>query len=420
MEVLTKIRRTPALIWAIALGIGCLLLATAPGSASSGTIIHVGTGSAQAGQSVSTNVTASIASNDSVNGFDITLGFDPAVATAASITLSSGWTALPVTTPIDNGSGLVHVAGFQLGTGCGGGSSCAMFSVSWHGVAGGTSSVHVTVQQLAGSNGGANGTLSSVGAVGGSVTVTGSPTGVTTQSPTATATPTKSAVATSTAATQTSVTTATATSPATTQTPPAASATTQPKTPSAAATPPPVQSAGDTSGSATAVSTPVDSAATDTPAPDPATPAGVITSDTAPAVIATQPPSATTAAAAPTASSGVLGSAGPNVPKPPATGNGGMTYGPQGNSMRLAGFALIALSVLLLLDRGIRFTGSRRMVVARIAPSGSTTPNLSATSSIEPAPISEVVDRYLAEAESRAGEMLDPGSSLWDNNGGDL
>jgi len=87
--------------------------------------------------------------------------------------------------------------------------------------------------------------------------------------------------------------------------------------------------------------------------------------------------------------------------------------------MRLVGFALIALSALLLLDRGIRFTGSRRTVVARTAPSGSSGPNLSVTSSIETAPISDVVDRYLAEAESRAGEMLDPGSSFGNTNGDD-
>src|SRR6185312_15373373 len=164
MVLMTRLRRTPAIVWALALGIGCLLLATAPGSASSGTVIQVGTATVPAGQNASTNVIASIASNDSVNGFDVTLAFDPAVVTAASVTLSQGWTALPVASPIDNAGGTVRVAGFQLGTGCGSGSSCPLFAVSWHGVAGGSSTVRVSVQQLAGSNGGAAGTLSSVAA----------------------------------------------------------------------------------------------------------------------------------------------------------------------------------------------------------------------------------------------------------------
>src|SRR6185437_5170875 len=125
--------------------------------------------------------------------------------------------ALPVASPIDNAGGTVRVACFQLGTGCGSGSSCPLFAVSWHGVAGGYSTVRVSVQQLAGSNGGAAGTLSSVAAVNGSVTVPGAP-AAPSSSPKASASASASASATATKtpakATNTPVVTSTASSTA--------------------------------------------------------------------------------------------------------------------------------------------------------------------------------------------------------------
>src|SRR6185437_14534752 len=377
-----------------------LLLATAPGSASSGTVIQVGTATVPAGQNASTNVIASIASNDSVNGFDVTLAFDPAVVTAASVTLSQGWTALPVASPIDNSGGTVRVAGFQLGTGCGSGSSCPLFAVSWHGVAGGSSTVRVSVQQLAGSNGGAAGTLSSVAAVNGSVTVPGAP-AAPSSSPKASASVSASATATKTPATATNTSVATSTASSTAQ----VSATSAPVT----ATIQPDSSSSSTAvaGTAAAVSataaTPAETAvAPGTSTPEP--PAAVATTAvTQPVVIVTQAVP-TASETTPTQQAGVLGTVSPDIPRPPATGTGGTTYGAQGNSMRLAGIALIVLSALILFDRGVRFTNSRR-ALAQVSgrDDGSVRARGNATSAAVPH-IDDVVDRYLSDAETRAAE----------------
>jgi hypothetical protein len=62
-----------------------------------------------------------------INGFDITLTFDPAVARAMSVEPGDGWSTDLVAPTIDNTVGKVRVIGVALSPGCGNG--CELFRV---------------------------------------------------------------------------------------------------------------------------------------------------------------------------------------------------------------------------------------------------------------------------------------------------
>ena len=415
IAALHRVRRTPGPLWALLFGIGCVLIAVAPTSASSGTVLHVGTGTLQVGQTASTNVTVSLAGSDSVNAYDLTLSYAAATATATGITVPPGWTTL--TSTIDNTVGSLHVAAFQLGAGCGGGTSCTLFSVSWSGASAGTSTLHITAQQLAGSNGGTAGTIASVAAVDGSVMVTSgvasaSAIPTNTATPTATASPTATATSTATPTVAAATTVSGATSsPTATATPTVA---TNPSATPATATP-----AGPTPPNA-AATTPADTVATATPTHAPETVAATTTTSAiAPAVIGTASPVPTPGAPATASPASALGTRSGDFPKPPATGNAGPSYGAEGNSMRLAGMALILISLLVLLDRGVRSAPARRLVPLALAVRPSSSRDITPAARMDDrTDITTVVDRYLSAAERRAMDDDEVLSVIEDDDGG--
>ena len=418
IAALHRVRRTPGPLWALLFGIGCVLIAVAPTSASSGTVLHVGTATLQVGQTATTNVTVSLAGSDSVNAYDLTLSYASDRATATGITVPPGWTTL--TSTIDNAVGSLHVAAFQLGAGCGGGTSCALFSVSWSGAAAGTSTLHITAQQLAGSNGGTAGTIASVAAVDGSVIVTGSAASASaiptnTATPTATASPTATATNTATP----TVAPATTTSGATSSPPP--------DSPTATATPTVATDSSNTtatpaapSPTGAAVTTPADTLATATPTHAPETVVATTTTRAiAPAVIGTASPAPTRGAPAAASPASALGTKIGDFPKPPATGNAGPSYGTEGNSMRLAGMALIVISLLVLLDRGVRSAPARRLIPLALAVRPGSSRDITPAARMDDrTDINTVVDRYLSAAEQRAMDDDEVRSVLEDDDAG--
>ena len=187
---LLRDRRTQNLFLLALFVIGAVMAGTAASSGSSGTSIRVGGGSGPVGQTVTTGVAVSVQQSDSFNAFDVTLRFDPSVASVSSVTLGPGWVVPPLVSTIDNASGSLRVAAFQLGAGCRGGTTCALFSIAWKGLTAGSSTVHVVTEQLAGSDGGSAGIVTSVTYTDGNLQITAPvPPTATPNPPTATPTP---------------------------------------------------------------------------------------------------------------------------------------------------------------------------------------------------------------------------------------
>lgn len=220
---------------------GALLVSLSSGSASAGTQLQIGSGTAQVGEPFVTSVSATVAAVDTVNAFDVTLSFDPNVATVSGVTLSPGWTPL-ATGP--NPTGSLRVAAFQFGTSCGPG-ACQLFSISWNAVNGGTSQLALTSQPpLAGTNNSIAGAITSVAVVSGTLTVTG---GVTTPTNTPVAPTNTAAAPTSTPVAPTNTAVAPTSTPAApTSTPVAAPATPSAPTPTPTSLPVPATSGSDT------------------------------------------------------------------------------------------------------------------------------------------------------------------------------
>jgi hypothetical protein len=151
--------------------LGCVLVSTTTGSGSSGTTLRVGSASITLGQVGRTDVVAAPTGGDTVNAFDISVSFDPSVVTVAGVTMATGWTSPALAATIDNAAGSIRIASFQLGVGCVTDTPCPLFSVSWLPLKVGSTTLHVTSQQIAGSNAGAAGLVLGVVPLDGSVTV---------------------------------------------------------------------------------------------------------------------------------------------------------------------------------------------------------------------------------------------------------
>ena len=83
----------------------------------------------------SSNVAMSLAVSDPVNTFDITLNYDPTLVSVAptDIVVNASW--LTVAKTVDDATGVINVQGgwqTPLGGSCAGGSTCPMFTVTWH------------------------------------------------------------------------------------------------------------------------------------------------------------------------------------------------------------------------------------------------------------------------------------------------
>lgn len=85
------------------------------------------------------------------DSFDITLTFDPGVATIESVTAGDGWGFAPQPA-IDNVTGKVHLSGLRF-TDCG--HYCPLFAIEWKGVASGHSQLELQgdADKVLGSNG---------------------------------------------------------------------------------------------------------------------------------------------------------------------------------------------------------------------------------------------------------------------------
>jgi hypothetical protein len=111
---------------------------TLPAGAAAGTVIRAGSTSMVDGQQGTSTTSVQLAASDaSFNAFDITLKFDPTVATVASVTPAAGWSLMPAPR-IDNTTGTVQVIAVRFDA-CG--SPCSTFSITWNGVGAGTTSL---------------------------------------------------------------------------------------------------------------------------------------------------------------------------------------------------------------------------------------------------------------------------------------
>jgi len=322
----TFLRRWRMPIIAATFALGALMYAVAPTQASPGTSVTVAGGSANPGGSMGTAVAATLAAGDTLNGFDITLGFSPSVATVSSVTLAGNWAQLGgITTTINNASGTVRVQGIQFNAGCTT-SSCPLFTVNWVAVAPGSTQVAVAAQTLSGTNGGSPGQITSVSTAPGTLSVNGAaPTATRTSAP---------ATATSVPPTNTSVSAPSTAVPAT-NTPTAPTAVPSQASTQVPNTRTPVPQA-PTSGPAPVepTATPTTAAPTSaptTPGPSPAAEAPVELEPTVGAVIVTVP----TQTLPPRTS-----------PLPPNTGDG-LDQASSQSLARVGGLSLMAIAAML-------------------------------------------------------------------------
>ena len=87
--------------------------------------------------------------------------------------------------------------------------------------------------------------------------------------------------------------------------------------------------------------------------------------------------------------------------------------------MRLAGMALILISLLVLLDRGVRSAPARRLVPLALAVRPSSLRDITPAARMDDrTDITTVVDRYLSAAERRAMDDDEVLSVLEDDDGG--
>ena len=203
---------------------GALLVSLAQGDASAGTNLSTGTGSGSTGATFTTTTSVSLAGTDELNGFDVTLVYDPAVAVPTAVTIADVWT-FPLAS--DFGGTTIHVAGSRLGF-CTG--NCPLFTVTWSSTAPGSFALAPSAYTLAGREAGVAGDLTQATFTSGPVTVTGS------QQPAATATNT-TAAATNTPVPPTATSTAVAASTSTPAVPATATPTAAPSSASATNTP---------------------------------------------------------------------------------------------------------------------------------------------------------------------------------------
>ncbi len=388
--------RTRGRFWTLAaaslFAAGALLVSLAPGSASAGTQLVVTGGSASPGGTVTSQVSASLVVADSLNGFDVTITYNPAVVSPASITLAGGWTQLagqPGTT------GSLNVAAFRLDF-CT--SSCPLFTITWNAAAPGAGQVQVSAFTLAGDTGTVSGALTGVTTSVAAVTVNGvQPTASNTAvQPTNTPVPPTNTpvqptntplppTSTSVAPTNTPI------PPTNTPVPPATTAPTNTPAPQPTATPsnsassptatpavPAANTTGPSSGAPAPTVEPQPAAPiTNAPAPAPGNP---IPSDRQPVPVVPGAPVPIAQPSVAPRASGLLPDGSP--PKPPATGMGFRPGSGPGGDLQAFGYVLIALSAAIL---GVQALGKARPVVAGLDARARST-----------------IERYLEDLEDRA------------------
>lgn len=376
-------------------GVGALMVSLAPSDASAGTQLSLSGASAQSGQSFSTTASVTLAAADELNGFDLTISFNPAVAVPTSVQLNAAWNI-----PLDAGtigSNSVHVAASRIGT-CTG--SCPLFSLNWNAVGAGNGQVQSTSLVLVGKQSSVAGNLSQVSTSFGTVSVSGPATN-TAVPPTSTSTRVP-ATSTSIAATNTSVP-PTSTSVPATSTPIPPTATSAPATAtSVAATPTNTVAASSggnattptaqpTSPSPTAVPTlgsSVDGVANNSQptaapagpsAPQPAVPTSVPAQNPGSPVSPVVLP--TTAVSSPAGGTAALPATTRTVPLPPNTGMGwAQDEGGADFPLRTSGYTLMGIAALLLF---VQFVNSRQSRTRREKQ------------------FSEAVDSFFAEQEEK-------------------
>ncbi len=132
-------------------GVSLILMTLVLGAgASTGTTISSTSTSTTVGGSSTTTITANLSGADAgtLFGFDITLHFNPAIATAVVTNptdYGSGWSQQLVPgTGVDNGTGVIHLVAARF-TGCG--ASCPLFTIHWTGVAAGSFNITLTEAQ---------------------------------------------------------------------------------------------------------------------------------------------------------------------------------------------------------------------------------------------------------------------------------
>lgn len=227
-------------------GVTLLLLTMVLGAgAAAGTNLVIGSGTTTVGGSTTTSVTVTtLASVDATfNGFDLTLTYDSNLVHVNSITLSANW-PFEVTKTFDNSpppsGGKLRVASTMFSGACA--APCALFTISWTGIAAGVSQITLTAnppfEQLgkASTPEDLSNEITPFGTTNGTLTVNG-PTNTPTNTPivptdTPTNTPTNTPVGPTNTATNTPTNTATPTSTNT----PTPTNTTGPGTPTNTAT----------------------------------------------------------------------------------------------------------------------------------------------------------------------------------------
>lgn len=373
MSQTNPIARRLGMLAAIAMfAVGALMVSLAPSDASAGTQLSLSAASAQSGQSFSTSASVSLASADELNGFDVTISFNPGVAHPTNVILNGAWTI-----PLDAGtigSNSVHVAASRLGS-CTG--TCPLFSLTWSATGAGDAQVQSTSLVLVGKQSGVAGNLGQVSTAFGAVTISGPatntsvpPTATNTRVPNtptpvpATSTPVPPtatpvpATNTTVAATPTSATPTAAANTATPTNTAAASAGNSAPTPTPTFTPtvpaatavPTVAAPTVAASIDTAANTPSGGSNPDASAPGLATPTEVPAANPAGAT----GPAATTVSGPST--SGVANSPSPTrtVPLPPNTGMGWEEGSDGSLPIRTFGFVLMGIALLLLTVEFVR------------------------------------------------------------------
>jgi hypothetical protein len=182
-------------IMALALGVSAWLVGVTNSEASTGTSVTVQSRTIAVNTTTTTLVRLNaLAAGDSVNSYDITLTFNPAVVSATGVTaVAAEWGTLAPTPVIDNAAGTVRLAALRQPVGASCTAACDLFTVSWQAKPlGGTSPIALAASsQLAGKNAATSGgVLVTFASTAGTISVTG---GATPTNTVAAATPTRTA-----------------------------------------------------------------------------------------------------------------------------------------------------------------------------------------------------------------------------------
>lgn len=134
-------RRTSWLV--VALAIAMIVLRPALAAPPSGTVLYVGVAP---DEPMTSEVIAVLDAAHALDGFELTLAYDPAIVSPGSVELGPLWSLQPSGAGSTPGS--LSIAGVPNGSGCEKGATCRLLSVKWAGVGSGTSRIEVTALSL--------------------------------------------------------------------------------------------------------------------------------------------------------------------------------------------------------------------------------------------------------------------------------